>query len=400
MRTCFSILITLAIFATACTRISEITERAPAQPTPSPTPALHPPEKIDAELERAIAKIAEAAEGKVGVGALLLETGDAAYLERDRHFAMQSVYKLPIAMAVAQQVDTGRYRFNSDIIIQPSDYVRRGYHSPIRNLNPRGTIMRLDDIVRYSLSESDGSASDVLLNLAGGPQKVQEYLNSIGVTDVKVADSTKDISMDWDAQYRNWATPEASVDLLVKLYRRQAGLGTATTSLVFDSMTEAETGRHRIKRGMPQGSSLAHKTGTGGRPSEVPGYWKKMAVSNTNSVSPNSVVKKTRATPTPKPVARKTSKPSAGDDDEDMSDAGKKPNEVFSAVNDIGIITLPDGRHIILAVYVNDSLSDGSTREHVIADIARAVCTRWTTGQFPDAGEYQTANVNRAFRAR
>jgi hypothetical protein len=81
---------------------------------------------------------------------------------------------------------------------------------------------------------------------------------------------------------------------------------------------------------------------------------------------------------------------SAGYDDEDSSDSSKKPTEVFSAVNDIGIITLPDGRHIILAVYINDSLSDGSTREHVIADIAKAVCTRWTTGQFPDVSEYQS----------
>jgi len=384
----------LAVFATvvlvcgsACTRISEMTETRPAQPTPSPSPALHPPEKIDAELERTIAEIARAADGKVGVGALMLETGDAAFFDRTGHFAMQSVYKLPIAMAVAQLVDTGRYRLNSDIIIQPSDYVRRGYHSPIRNLNPHGTIMRLDDIMRYSLSESDGSANDVLLNLAGGPEKVQQYLASIGVTDMMVADSTKAISMDWDAQYRNWASPEASINLLARLYRRQAGLSQATTSLVFDSMTEAGTGRHRIRKGLPQGSSLAHKTGTGGRPSEVPGYRKKMAEANANTASPVRVEKKPRPTPQVRKSARSSS---AGDDDEDSSDGSKKPTEVFSAVNDIGIITLPDGRHIILAVYINDSLSDGSTREHVIADIAKAVCTRWTTGQFPDVSEYQS----------
>jgi len=63
---------------------------------------------------------------------------------------------------------------------------------------------------------------------------------------------------------------------------------------------------------------------------------------------------------------------------------------MFNVDNDIGIITLPDSRHIILAVYINDSLSDGSTREHVIADIAKAVCTRWTTGQLPDVSEYQS----------
>src|SRR6185369_5846538 len=124
MRIYLFLLLTLALMASSCARISEMTETRPTQPTPSPSPVLHPPEKIDAELERTIAGIAQAADGKVGVGALLLETGDAAYLDRSGHFAMQSVYKLPIAMAVAQLIDTGRYRFNSDIIIQPSDYVR------------------------------------------------------------------------------------------------------------------------------------------------------------------------------------------------------------------------------------------------------------------------------------
>ena len=84
----------------------------------------------------------------------LLETGDAAYLDRQGHFAMQSVYKLPIAMALAQSIDRRTYDVDTDISITPADYVRRGFHSPIRNLNPRGTVMRLDDIVRYSLSES------------------------------------------------------------------------------------------------------------------------------------------------------------------------------------------------------------------------------------------------------
>jgi hypothetical protein len=65
-----------------------------------------------------------------------------------------------------------------------------------------------------------------------------------------------------------------------------------------------------------------------------------------------------------------------------------------SVVADIGILRLPEGRNNILAVYINDSVSDGSTREHVIADIARAVCERWTTGQFPDPSEYRS-NTNR-----
>jgi len=156
----------------ACSRLSEAPVEVSSgsqSATSTPTPVPHAPEKIDQDLERAIAEIAQAAKGKVGVGALMLETGDAAYLNRQEHFAMQSVYKLPIAMAAMHQVDTGAYKVDSDISITPADYVRRGFHSPIRNLNPQGTVMRLDDVLRYSISESDGSANDVMLNIAGGP---------------------------------------------------------------------------------------------------------------------------------------------------------------------------------------------------------------------------------------
>jgi beta-lactamase class A len=62
-------------------------------------------------------------------------------------------------------------------------------------------------------------------------------------------------------------------------------------------------------------------------------------------------------------------------------------HEVTSATNDVGIVTLPDGRHIILAIYIQDSTADGPTREKVIADIAKAVCDRWTTGQLPEISQ-------------
>jgi len=398
MKFSIAVLVFIVSMSLACLRPPDIAENELPIAGATPTPIPHPPEKIDRELERAIAEIAQAAKGKVGVGAVLLETGDAAYLDRHGHYAMQSVYKLPIAMAVAQMIDRGSVRFDSDINITPHDYVRRGYHSPIRNLHPQGTVMRLDDIIRFSLSESDGSANDVLLDLAGGPAKVQEYLGSIGITDIVVADSTKAISMDWDSQYRNWASPDASVKLLIKLVDRQAGLSERTNSLILGAMTESETGRHRIHRGLPDGAILAHKTGTGGRPSEVPGYWKKLAETNTNAanslVNGNAKQPSLKKTPTPKPTPVKRSKANIANRDIDSEELETKSYEITSAVNDIGIITLPDGRHIILAVYINDSVSDGSTREHVIADITKAVCERWMTGQLPDLSQYRS-NSNR-----
>lgn len=298
-----------------CDRLVTI-EPVPTAPvsvaSPTPTPVV---ERPDRDLERELAELTEGFDGVVGVGAMVIETGEAAYVNRNGQFPMMSVYKLPIAMAVLKLVDERRLKLDQEMIITREDFVRPGFHSPIRNMNPGGTVMRLDEILAYSISESDGTASDVLLDAAGGPGEVQKYLASIGLSDgMIVADSEKSIGKDWETQYRNWATPEGAVKLLAALQTRQAGLSEQTTQLLLGTMMNTETGRRRLKRGLPKDTTLAHKTGTGGTKDGVTG-----------------------------------------------------------ATNDIGVITLPNGNHVALAVFVKDSRADLWARENMMARIAEKV---------------------------
>lgn len=43
-----------------------------------------------------------------------------------------------------------------------------------------------------------------------------------------------------------------------------------------------------------------------------------------------------------------------------------------AATNDIGLISLPNGRYLSIAVFITDSTVDDAAREKVIARIARA----------------------------
>jgi beta-lactamase class A len=52
-------------------------------------------------------------------------------------------------------------------------------------------------------------------------------------------------------------------------------------------------------------------------------------------------------------------------------------NGMTRATNDIGIITLPGGRHLAIAVFIKDSTADETTREGTIARIAKAVFDAW-----------------------
>jgi len=281
----------------------------------TPTPAAGRTESSGAEanpLQQEITEIAALAKGRVGVSAVLLETGQiVASLNSQDHFPMQSVYKLPISMAVMKQVDAGKIELGQKVRIAKEDYVGRAAHSPIRDKYPNGTELAVTELLRFALSESDGTASDVLMKLAGGHEAVQSYLTELEITDMIVLDTEASFTQDHSLQYRNFATPNAAVSLLRALYERR-GLSESSQALLLKFMTESTTGPKRLKGLLPAGTIVAHKTGTSG------------------------------------------------------TEKG-----ITAATNDIGIITLPNGKHLAIAVFVSDSGADEIGREGTIAKIAK-----------------------------
>ena len=268
------------------------------------------------DLPSQFEKIAGDAKGRVGVAVKIVESGETADLHGDERFPMHSVYKLPISMAVLQRVDRGELKLDQQVKVEPSDFVRTGMYSPVRDKYPDGTELTIAELLRYTICESDGSASDVLMKLIGGPGSVMAYLKEIQVPNIQVVNYEKEIGRDWETQYRNWATPKAALALLVALQRE---LSAESQTLLLKLMTEAIPGAKRLKGELPAGTVVAHKTGTGG----------------------------TR-------------------------------NGITSATNDIGIITLPDGRHLAVAVFVSDSAADDDTRDAIIARLAKAA---WNAAQ-------------------
>ena len=60
---------------------------------------------------------------------------------------------------------------------------------------------------------------------------------------------------------RDTATPEALVDLLLKIWRREA-LSPAQSTVLLDIMAGTESGRRRLRGLLPKGTQVIHKTGT------------------------------------------------------------------------------------------------------------------------------------------
>jgi len=180
------------LFNLACTYKTDIPLEFPTPPpAPGATPLAPLELKRDAELEARIAKIAAGAKGKVGVAAVVLETGEAALLNPEDRFPMQSVYKLPIAMAVMEQVRQDKLDLDEKIGVTKEDFVRPGMRSPLRDKNPNGGEFTIRELIRLALVESDGTASDVLIRIAWDPSEQQGFPTQIGVREARVHNTGK-----------------------------------------------------------------------------------------------------------------------------------------------------------------------------------------------------------------
>ena len=264
-----------------------------------------------ADLNPQFEQIARDARGSIGVSAFLVRTGETVEFHADRYFPMQSVYKLPIGMAVLSDVDNGMLKLDQIVKVSGADLVPAGIHSPIRDAHPNGTDLTLRELMRYMISESDGTASDVLLHLAGGPERVTAYLRRLGIDEVTVATTEAEMARDNRAQYRNRATPRGLTQLLCA-FQNGRGLSSSSRALLLELMTKTDTGPKRIKGMLPAGTVAAHKTGT------------------SNTVK-----------------------------------------GLTAATNDAGLVTLPNGDVLAIAVFVSDSKADTGARERAIANITR-----------------------------
>ncbi|NER81144.1 MAG: class A beta-lactamase, subclass A2 [Leptolyngbya sp. SIO1D8] len=307
----------LLVFGCTASPIQSEMEQGSQMYTPIEELINSPDQKVG-ELQNQIEQIASTAQGRVGVAVTLLGTEKSMTLNGDQRFPMQSVYKFPIGMAVLSQVDQGKLRLDQRVVVETRDFVSEGQHSPIRDEYPQGVELSLAELLKYMVSESDGTACDVLLGLVGGPDVVTEYLRELGVNGIVVANTEKEIGQDKVVQYQNYATPDAAIVLLRVLHEGQ-DLSEASQALLLQLMTETPTGSQRIKGLLPDETVVAHKTGT--------------------SLTVDGIT---------------------------------------AATNNVGLVTLPNGRHFAISVFVSDSTADATIREGVIAQVARAAWDEWS----------------------
>ncbi|MFZ6871312.1 class A beta-lactamase [Undibacterium sp. Di27W] len=279
----------------------------------------------NARSQNVLEAIAIDSGGRLSASLLVLETGQSLWILPDAPAPMQGVSKLPIVMAALAAVDQNKLKLDHKIVVSKEDLLNEEQHSLLRDEHPDGNFkITLKELMHHAIADSDGTASDVLLRLLGGPNAVMQYLARLGIQEIKIIDTDKEMAKSWNMQYRNVATPKAMIKLL-QAFQQGKALSPKSHDLLMQWMTDIDTKTDtkpspgRIKGLLPAGTPVVHISG--------------------NSPPRGSL--------TP-------------------------------AHNDVGIVTLPDGHHMVVAVFITDSTAPHVSRDLTIAKITRVGWDAWT----------------------
>jgi beta-lactamase class A len=318
-----------------------------------PAAALAPLTLDRARLDRAFpALAARARPAFLNAGVLIPATGQNWVWDLTARMPLQNVFVAPLAAAALAEVDAGRLRLNERIRLTADDLSPP--YGPIDAVWPSPPLTHVMDLpavdlIALAVQRNDDTAADTIMKRIGGPGAVTNWLRAKGVDGMSIDRYDRELQPaiagmppfqpEWKdraawmaardavpagareaainaylADPRDTATVSSALEFLRRLTTGSL-LSPASTRLLLRLMTQSDTGAHRLRAGLPPGASLAHKAG---------------------------------AAPT---------------------DLGLTP-----AVNDIGVVTLADGRKMVLAAFLAGSSATETERDRLIADAARILC--------------------------
>jgi len=300
-------------------------------------------QSVGAAIERVVSPLA----GRIGFAAKEIGGNEVIALNGDQTFVMASVYKIAIATAVLDRVDKGELSLDQ-LVEVPHDMMVVGQTGLAETFPHPGLQLSVANLIEVMITESDNTATDVSMGLAGGPAAVTENLRRLGINDFRVDRLTGEILRDvfdlpgkatlevvteayktrpelltiqadpnpaFEADPRDHATPLAMLQLLLAIDGGTA-MSRESREFLLGVMSRTRTGDGRIKGLLPKGTPVAHKTGTTG-----------------------------------------------------------------GVANDAGYVTLPDGRRFALAVFTNSSKTPVADRDRAIAEIARMLFDYFYVGR-------------------
>lgn len=212
-----------------------------------------------AAAEDALAALEARHGGRLGVFALDTGTGRSLAHRADERFLMCSTTKFASVAALLARVDAGTERRDRHVAYGAAD-VAVGY-APDTKAHLAEGGMDVEALCRAAMVHSDNGAANLVLASLGGPDAVTRFVRGLG-DGVTRFDRTEPTLNRTDGPL-DTTTPRAFAGTLRAVLLGEA-LAPASRSLLEGWMVACETGRARIRAGVPAGWTVGDKTGTAG----------------------------------------------------------------------------------------------------------------------------------------
>ena len=311
-----------------------------APPPAAAAPTGTPQQRLDA--------LAAQAPGRLGLTAIEVETGRRIDVNQNERFPMASTFKLAVAGTFLSLVDRKLLRLDQFYTLDERMRVRS---EGIATFLPHpGVALSAANLIELMLTKSDNTAADMLTQAVGGPGAVTAWLRRSGIAGQRVDRDTATLILEEigmaPAAGRSAAETLATVSPPAPWQKDVSGPKVAG----FDED--------------PKDTSTPEAMAT-----LIAKLYRGELLSADSRAFLFSVLERTTTgsnrirglLPAGTPVAHKT-------------------GTLEGISNDVGIVTLPSGRHLALAVFVK-SQPDVPARSRRIAEAARAAYDAFAAGK-------------------
>jgi len=337
----------LGLVAVALTQVGASAAVQPVTPASRPNPVPRrevapAPEALRAQM----VGLGRAFDGKAGIAVISLRDRWEIDWNANSLFPQQSCSKLWVAITALDAVDRGKLSLDDKVSLGRSDLTL--FHQPLRDkILGGGVTTSLGSLMFDAITESDNTANDRLMRAVGGPQAVRDVIARKGLGSIRFYNGERALQsriagLIWSQSYsignafyaaRNalpmvvrkaaferyiadpydGASPHAIATALTALKRGEL-LGPASTARLLSTMGQTRTGKLRVRAALSPGWDWNHKTGT-----------------------------------------------------------GQELNGRIGGINDIGLLTAPDGSVYAIAIMtIPSNNSDGAAQE-LMRNVAKAV---------------------------
>lgn len=199
-------------------------------------------------------------DARVGITVEDKETNQNWQYHADDRFPMNSTFKTLACAALLARVDSGQEQLERIVTFDENEIVT---YSPITEARVGPLGMSLGELCEATMSMSDNSAANFILEAIGGPQALTQFLRSIGDEVTRLDRWETDLNEALPGDERDTTTPNAMAMTLEQLVLGET-LSLESRQKLENWLKGNEVGDDLLRAGVPDDWEIGDRTGAGG----------------------------------------------------------------------------------------------------------------------------------------